>query len=591
MMRIRRDVNRQRGMTLVETLAALLVFGIATVGITPLLVSSLRGTALARSQGLGKEVAREAMERVRGLPFYVSYGTQTSKVDLLDLYLPCADPTLAASGCAGGAGATRSYNATTGVFRIVCSPGSSDPGCAVRLPAGYELVFDTKFVNLDGTTAAIPPADYAWNVLEKDTPSTDMLHVAVTARWVQGGTPRSVQIQSLVSDRKSGGVKVAGTGRLHYAVQVSASYRKPAGLTPEEISDVSAVIGVGESTVESRLVSTADQRFRTAEIRLVKRAEPVGIDLASRIGALGAYRAPPAFSATAGLPATAAQPVMNHPDIVGQEVAFLGATSINSVEVRVDAEQPIARGTFSFPSGDDERYVWVQPQKPEGVITLASNPLRLDYTNPALSLARVDTAQLSGSTEAVTGEVGTATRRVQTKSAVAIKEIRLFPVEYITGTSTRRSIVQITDFEASVDCDARGTSATAVASWSAGIRYWEHGVGYTTVNVSGAVNGGSDLRSVLAVSPDLVRNPLLYRDPLGLAPDLYMFDEPAAGREGYFTTFRFAAPVAAADGTTAASASVNEAINITTVPTNPDFSESGLSISIGKLSCSALDAR
>jgi hypothetical protein len=588
--RLRQD---DRGLSLIETLAALVVFSIVTIGITPLLTSSIRGTALARSQTVGKEVAREAMERIRGLPFYVSYGTQANKVDLLDIYLPCADPAMTLSGCGGGG--QRSYDATTGVFRIICEPTTEDPACGVRIPEAYTLEFRARFMNRDGETPAFapgPPNAYAWDVIATDRPRTDLIHMAVTASWTSGGLPRSVTLDTLVGDRQIGDVKVAGTGRLSYGVQVLSSYKRAADpLTgiPEEISDLSAVIGSSESSIESRLVSKAEQRFRTADMRLVIRpADPTafGVDLDQRLGAVGAYQAPPAFAATTGLPSTLAQTVMNHPSIVNQEVAFLDATRIDSVEVKADAEVPIANGSFTLPDSNGTLgYVWIQPQKPSGLIDLLSNPLRLDYTRRAFSLARGDSGaeQLSGTTTAETGALDIGQRRVETSAQVSLKEARLFPVEFIgTGASFRRSIVQIQNFTASVNCNATGTSALASAQWSATIRYWRHIDGFTTVNVTGQP-GGSDLRTVLGV------NPLLYRDSLGVAPDLYLFDEP--GKQGYFTAFRFAAPITSTEGGLSASADVNEAINITTVPTNPEFAESGLSMSIGKLSCSALDAR
>lgn len=583
---LRRD---ERGLSLIETLAALVVFSIVTIGITPLLISSIRGTALARSQTVGKEVAREAMERIRGLPFYVSFGTQAKKVDLLDLYLPCADPALAAAGCAGGG--TRSYDATTGIFRIVCGPTTEDPACAVVIPESYELEFRARFMNRDGETPALPEGDYAWDVVVKDTPRTDLIHMAVTAWWTSAGRLRSVTLDTLVGDRQFGNVKVAGTGRLNYGVQVTSSYRKDAApLSPEETSDLTAVIGSSESSIESRLVSKAEQRFRTAEMRLVARPPnetAVGLDLDQRVGAVAAYQAPPTYSATGGLPSTPTQAVMNHPSIANQEVGFLDVTTINSVEVKADAEVPIAKGSFGLlESSGTLGYVWVQPQRPQGLIDLLTNPLRLDYNRRAFSLARGDSGsdQLSGSTAAETGVIGTPQRRVQTNAQVSIKETRLFPVEFIgTGADYRRSIVQIQNFTASVNCNATGASAVATAQWSATIRYWRDGLGFATVFVTGQANGDSDLRAVLGV------NPLLYRDPLGLAPDLYLFDEP--GKKGYFVAFRFSAPTISTEGGLLATGEVNEAINITTVPTNPSFDESGLKISIGKLSCSALDAR
>ncbi|HEX2196941.1 MAG TPA: type II secretion system protein, partial [Actinomycetota bacterium] len=58
--------RREGGFTLVETLAAMMIFSLVTLGTTPLLLSSIRGATLSGSFTVGKNLASEAMERVRG---------------------------------------------------------------------------------------------------------------------------------------------------------------------------------------------------------------------------------------------------------------------------------------------------------------------------------------------------------------------------------------------------------------------------------------------------------------------------------------------------------------------------------------------
>ncbi len=88
--KFQRRANGQRGFTLIEVMAALVVFSLMTLGIVPLLLSSMKGSELSQSYAIGKNLAVEAMERVRGLPYYVKFDTQKDgrPIDLLDLYYP-----------------------------------------------------------------------------------------------------------------------------------------------------------------------------------------------------------------------------------------------------------------------------------------------------------------------------------------------------------------------------------------------------------------------------------------------------------------------------------------------------------------------
>jgi prepilin-type N-terminal cleavage/methylation domain-containing protein len=114
-----RILRSSKGMSLVEVLVALLVFTIVTLGVIPLLASSIRGSNTSRAGTVGKNIVVEAMERARGLPFYVSHAADASDVDLLDFYYPSS------AGASGG------------VYTVNCPSGTTDPACPGDIPDDY----------------------------------------------------------------------------------------------------------------------------------------------------------------------------------------------------------------------------------------------------------------------------------------------------------------------------------------------------------------------------------------------------------------------------------------------------------------------
>ena len=92
MTRLRKST--ERGFTLIEVLAALVVFSLITLGIVPLLASSMKAATLARTGTVAKNAGLKAMEHARDLPYYISYAAQNKRVDILDMYFPVS-PVLA----------------------------------------------------------------------------------------------------------------------------------------------------------------------------------------------------------------------------------------------------------------------------------------------------------------------------------------------------------------------------------------------------------------------------------------------------------------------------------------------------------------
>ena len=584
--------KRQRGsddgFTLVETLAALTVFSVVTLGILPMLLAALKGGGLSRSYTVGKNVALEAMERARGLPYFVSYTSQQTKVDVLDLYFP---------NLVGNAALRQSYSG--GTFTTVCdSTTAANPACPRALPEGHSVKFVAKFVNPDGTAPTIP-SDYAWNATgNKDIPPSQLLEIAVTAEWTQAGRLRSFTLRSLIGDRKSGELKLRGHGSIDYALQVLTSF-VPADPSVGN-SELLAIGGSASSRIESKAVASADQVARAAQLRLTRTStgSATAVELAAADGALSAHHAPP--DEVPGGASAGPKVIVNGDLTPPLDVAGIDDTLTGDLEVKASNQLPLAKGSFSYQAGGSLLDFWVMNQAD----TTNTAALRLDPAQKVLSLrpSSLDGATLRGNTRAETTTIGAPDRKVETEAATAFKDLRLLPtVGFIDDTRFGGAVVQIESFSAQTVCTAARAGATpgVTSQWSALLRYWEDAnpsdglpVGsYRQVSLAGSPSGTTDPLQAVKAS-----NPLVYDDPIP-SNDVYLFrEEDASGqvlRKGYLSDWKSVAKTSGAtaeDGTTA-TAAIDTALRIDTAPTNPSLPESGLNVSIGKLSCEAVDLR
>jgi prepilin-type N-terminal cleavage/methylation domain-containing protein len=602
MMRLRdRDSD---GFTLVEVLVAMIVFSIVTLGIVPLLAGSIKGAIYARSSTVGKNVALRAMERARGLPYHVAFSSQNTKVDVLDLYYP-DDVTLSA---------TQTYAATPQpIFTSTCNSATlSNPACPRTLPVGHTLVFEAKFVRSEGRavqtntaqpfqtyTAEPPLADYAWNVVGKDSPATQIVELTVRASWVAAGTARSFQMRSLLGERRVVPPKVRALGRVDYGVSVTTSFVDGTG----QVSDLVLVGGASESRLDSRLVSTADQVVRAAQVRLLEETSalfPQGRDLAAGEGATEILHAEPDSGAIPG-GTFCCQTTVAHPNLVpALNVARIDDTNTNSLEVKVGGQLPLAKGAFGYEDDDDAaRALWVMNQAD----TTAVSPLKLtnDDDRKMFWVRSDEDDALNGNTRAQTYPTTDVQSGVAATASVDAANIRLLPTEFISsGFGASKSVVFVNDFTANVSCNAHKNplAASAAIQWSANLRYWSDTDGdnvadgtYAPAIPLGSAQGTDNLQAIKS------SNPVVYDAQTGSA-DIHLFEErdPSTGavvKQGYLTDWRSAvgsAGTVAADGRSTL-ATLEGAIRIDTVATNPLVSESALSVSVGKMSCEAEDNR
>ena len=584
---------RQDGLTIVEMMAALMVFAVVTLGITPLLAMSIRGSGMSRSYTTAKNIAVRAMERARGLPFFESVSGQSTPTrrDLLDLYFPDRG--------AGYAGGTFTTTCTSTTKTPTASAGAACPANLTdgtsTLPNGYTLTFEAQFVRPDTVTGgqqsfsvATPPTNYSWASVTTETPPAQLVRLTIRATWNFVGATENYRLTSLIGERSLSPDRVGGEANLDFALQSVSSYLGDDG----KVSTLSGVAGDARSIVSSRSVSAADHDVRAGRLTLVEE-EFNGVPgrvVQDLYGAVSVLHAPPdAFYATDSTGTAQTATYKTSPTATPTNMAQIGTTSSVNNGVRVVDELPRAEGTFSF-TGSDPIY-WMDNQASTG----NRAELKLHGTRNILQI-RSGSLGMDGFTKAeTTALTPTTARKVQTTVSTDVGRLDLFPTTFIGAE--QRAVIVLRNFELDLQCTATANPATAgvTGTWTATLKYWRdlNNNGSTTdgaysgeIPLSGSVNGGVESLESIQAS-----NYLVYDDPVD-TKDVYLF--ATATQKGYLQDWSMNPQItwtkdeAAGRSTTA---SIGGAIQLVTSPTNPAIAASAMSITLGKASCSAVDKR
>ncbi len=615
-MRARRRIRfGQRGFSLVETLAALLVFAIITLGLIPLLAASIRGSDISRKGTVGKNLVVEAMERVRGLPFYISYTTQPRKVDVLDMYFPARTPLFAAGTCTGylNAGSvtctTTNYQATGPSYVTTC-PDAANIACPQNIPAGYTITYETSFVNAAATspetyTKQAPVTTYAYNSPNNDSPQTLLVEVIISARWTATGRgARTYQVRSLLSDRKFSGLKVLADGAVDYGLQFVTGYESQGTINETELT---ATGGHSTSHIEMRRVASATQTVRAGELLLIDldlAADSIddneNLDGTPRLGVEETAVAPPDASIN---PSAVVDPAdVDHPVNSYDFIASLDTTDSDVVSATIPGGLPAASGDFDFSPSSAEELVIANNRADAG-----GNPLEL--ADPDEWIARVITKAsdvLSGSSSATTNALGTQPG-VASAATVSFAELHLLKTDFIEDQDDRfdGAVVAITGplsggnpsgmFTATATCnadnDGTANATAASATYSGALWYWSDPTendddsdgGYVSV----PLGSGSDV-----LSPIQSGAPVLVYDTNPDNRDLYLF--PNGGNDGYLATWsnRATPTTSVTQNGRVTSARIDQAVSIETQPVEGSSSpDTAVGVAIGSVNCRAEDHR
>ncbi|MDQ3951659.1 MAG: type II secretion system GspH family protein [Actinomycetota bacterium] len=587
--------QREDGFTLVETLAALMIFSLVTLGTTPLLLSSMRGATLSGTFTVGKNLASEAMERVRGFPFFESVKNLTNppRRDVLDLYFP---DRVAGTGGTGFTSDNTYVTLCTSTSKLPSA--SAGQACPLRLPAGFTLRYDAQFVNpgpapapgAKQTFVVRPPGtNYDWSTTATESPPSRLLLISVTASWTAASKPRSYSLSSLVGVRHLTDEQFRAHGKVGSVILTRTSYVDGSG----RLSTLTVNGGESESSLTSRAMAEADQEVRGGRATLVRQEYVDGggnivpaATLQDTAGAAAFLHAPPNPVIS---PVSGGNFTMSHPEIPSLPVAFVGNTTVmeTGAATEVVNELPRAVGNLRYTSTGNHPTIWVNNQADLGssselMLAPLSNEGMVTFVRSGSNRMRADTSAQAYSLTTSGGGY------VESKANAAFYEMRLFPTTFVT--STDRAVVKITNFTASFTCKAVASTGAQVATgtWSATLSYWEDPPlappGYTNVSISGTTAGTAQPLTFNG-------NPLVYDSPLGEAFDLYLFRDDSLGRKGYLLELSTTPTPAVTNTDGSTSVSMDHAIEIITAPTKPGVNETALNITIGNLSCGAVDNR
>jgi prepilin-type N-terminal cleavage/methylation domain-containing protein len=597
-----RVYRSSKGMSLIEVLVALMVFTIVTLGVIPLLASSIRGSNVSRAGTVGKNIVVEAMERARGLPFFVSHAADDSDVDLLDFYYP-------SSGGASG-----------GVYTVNCPSGTTDPACPGDIPDDYSLTFRTAFVDPNDTTTGtctsplapsgcVTVSNYDSNDDNLDSPPRQIVHMSVIGTWtVVGGRSRTYEMDSLIGRRKFGRAKLDGRATIDYAVRFLTAFND-AG----QGRSLGVIGGNAATQVESKTTSIADQSVDAGVLSLVDPAA-ADADIAGPIeGASAVVTAPPADGPQPAEPPVGTNVLRLDLDedgldefLAGLDDTWVGRPSPQGVlTASIAGELPKAGGGFSY--GVALLNLWADnPKAARG----ATSVHKLDSAQKMVFVRPAGADTLAGYTTADT-KAPNAGGLTMTAHA-EFDSLHLFPT-----TFAPLGVILVENFEADVSCNSASQSLDAlpVAEWSATIRVWQEtsptngvqaGAYGPPINVSGS--GASD--PLAAFGPNAT-NPMVYEDPTNAgqvnnsAPgDVFLFPKTEThsgglthNHPGFISSWNslFEPTAAKGSATRPARASIGGALTIDSVA----FPMQGTSlldpapvnVSVGSLSCDALDQR
>ncbi|HEX2196839.1 MAG TPA: type II secretion system protein, partial [Actinomycetota bacterium] len=288
-------LRRERGLTLLETLIAITIFSIMTIGLVPLLGSAMKSGAASRTESVARNVAGKAMERLRGLRYHASYSSTPRKVDLLDHFFPGRTPTHSTSVTTGFVAAANSY--VTTCERTVDLAACNSLPASRELPADadYKITVTATFKDPESPATTVPvPATYAWNSPGNDTPPSQLLQVVVRTTWQVGAEARSFELTSYVTDRKRAplptaptpqpaeptpppgapaNVKLRADAKIDYSAQVTTTWQDTQ--SPARKSEIVATLGTASAYGE-RLDSGSKADLDVASTRLsaIRPADP-----------------------------------------------------------------------------------------------------------------------------------------------------------------------------------------------------------------------------------------------------------------------------------------------------------------------------
>lgn len=550
------------GFTLVEILAAIVVFALAAAMGLAMLLAAVRGGYVAKMDTVGRNLSQAKVEELRNLPYHIDQAVSTEP-DLLDLYYPNRSGTGAPTGTTGyvpSGATTRSASdgdpATGAFFRTVINP--------VPNFSRYKQYVTLQFINASGI-AVSPQSAYSASTVGADTPITNQVNVTVTTFWNVGKSAKKYNIFTSVSGGRPLTPRVSVQGHVG-GVNVT-------GLLPGGLQGTLDLADLDYNASFSNIVAAS----ATA---LAARAKVEGG--ASVTGALTSVNAPPN---TAASPGSGGNQTLQYN---GEPFAQFAGTDTNNISAGSASGQPYA-GTSALPLTDDvlsnggdgsNAALYTNQSSSNSHLGISDNSWLVRVLDNSAGAPAITASAYGNSTTSASAHQATSN-----VTGLTTARIELFPTTYAPD-----GVVQLKVTSASLNCTTGasfGSGATSTAStslsYTATLRYATWSGSSVTYNsfALGSTNSVDPLQTSLHI-------------PLGLdnsGVTVYL-DEYIASWSS-LTSTQIGVPPAVQQSSDNKSISANYSglISVNTQPVRSTDPTSGIGVTVGALSCLAEDFR
>ncbi|MBW3589095.1 MAG: type II secretion system GspH family protein [Actinobacteria bacterium] len=548
-----RPLRSESGFTIVEMVAAMGIFALAAAFVLGTLVAGIRTAGSGRDRTIAKELARERLEEMRRLPFYLQVSSQYPcvpqvRTDLLDTYFP----NLTAPG----------YSSANSTYTRTIDPIPGFPR--------FSMTVESKFVDEELATVT-PPSTYSCASSNTDRPPGNLLAVLVTVRW--GPSKQfSYTLRTHLGETRLSTIEVLGAAS-GVMTRVDTAF-SDGSIFVMEIGSTDSSIFVGDS-VTARNETSAGRATIT---------DSAG-SATSREGSRQSVAAPP-DSALMELH-TAAQSLI-HPSLLFT-AATLNANKTSGVAAKIN-ESP---GLFSEGSGKilpsvDKSVEGGNDFEATNEVEGALGTRSIDNTKPYVASKKVAGFQSESSSSCKE-----TADKVSCEVKGATAELRLFPVALALPTDSSSTdgylvAIRFTEIKSEAIASRLGAaSALARNVFSGDMFYWELDPAtsvYTKRSVSISSTSGST-NALPAPSSVCVRAAAGVCD-LTLAN--FILDWSA------LTAAQATSTASVGSDGRSAEAALDGVVRITTQPSNfvnSLLSNSGFIVKIGSFSTRAVDNR
>lgn len=561
--RLRRLSADDDGFTLVEILVALVLFALMTTAATPMIITSLRASTVAKMDTGARQLTQERFETLRNLPFSVpptsSMSVITNVPDLLDQYYPNGSAGLLATGVESsgyvGNTARRAGEPTSGPFyRTAVTSVAGNPR--------YAQFIAVQFLNSKGS-AVTPPSTWTTAATDARPPSLSV-GVTVTTRWTVGQLSKNYTTFTEIGEGRSQAPIVVAQARSS-ALRVSSTHNG---------ADLLLEGGIVNSDANVTSGTSAAVNAQGASAALVPGLRADGI---ARTAV-----SPPGGGAGVDVSDSSPRELVDG----AQVLARFGSTHVKKVRAST-ASGDVATGADGVPvesyvnSGGDFRF----DNGPTVGVALG-----LAAGRPVLSATSSTSGSEVARTMASSRSVGTGTKSVLTKSEMSVASLDLLPVQ-LDGMTAPTPLLRVQLDTSSITCTSSAATKTVAATFTGSVSH----LNFDAVT-------GSYGYTTYALDQEKATDPLLAADlrlPTAANPGHGLVIGTLGGQPRYLGQYvtglrSLAANTAATLATVQdrrVQADLSGFISVATVPLRTSDSLSAVNVELGKHSCVVEDTR